>query len=337
MAILTTEVTYGGKNNAEGLEANLFIKPVLEAPELTSLGIDIREDVVTSEPLYSLTPSDKVTKKKTTCGFTPSGDFGELLEESVSVTELAIEMEQCAKDFDGTILQAMKKRGVERNDLTGTALEQILIDVANPIIKRDLMRIFLLGDTANASADYNQLDGVWKKIFAGVAGGSIERVATLADTAMDAAGASVSLVLNPLFFNAPEDLQDLEESNKIMVVTKSIYNNYLQYLANNNALESSWQVLQNGVKALSYFGVPVVPVGLVDRYLRTDFAPAGDIESPHRAWYTAVNNITAATDLKSDFTTIDFWYEKKPQMNYLRVEYKLGAAISSGDLIAVAY
>ncbi|WP_026463666.1 hypothetical protein [Adhaeribacter aquaticus] len=337
MAILTTDVTYGGKANAEGLEANLFFKPVLETPELTSLGIDIREDVVTSEPLYKMIPADKVTKKKVGCGFNAAGNFGELIDDSVTVTELAVEMEQCAKDFDGTILQAMKKRGVDRNDLTGTALEQVLVDIGSPIIKRDLLRIALLGDTANASADYNQINGIWKKIFTGVADTSIKRVATLADNAMDAAGAAKDLVLAPLFFDAPDELQELDEASKIMVVTKSVYNNYLQYLASNNQLESSWAVLQNGLKTLTYFGVPVVPLGLVDRYLKVDFAPAGNIESPHRAWYTAINNITLATDLKSDFTTIDFWYEKKPQMNYLRVEYKLGAAIGLGELMAVAY
>lgn len=335
MAILETDITYGGKN-AEDLKASIIFQPVLNAPELTSLGVDIKEGVISSEPLVRVVPSDKVTKKKETCGFNPSGKVADLLDESVTVKELAIEMEQCAKDFDGTILQVMKKRGVERNDLTGTALEGVIVDLLNPIIKRDLMRIFLLGDTASTSADYDQIDGLWKKIFAGVAGGDIIRVQTLADNAMATAGAALT-TLNNLHFNAPMELQTLPDADKVKVVTQSIYNNYVQSLANNNQLESSWTTLQNGITTVMHFGVPVVPVGLLDKYLALDFAPLGDIESPHRAYYTAVNNVVAATDLESDFTTVDLWYEKKPQMNYLRVEYKLGAAIASGDLMAVAY
>jgi hypothetical protein len=344
MALLTTEITYKGKGNPTSTgDADVFIKPVLATPELASLGIDIRENVVTKEALYKIIPSDKLTKKKIGCGWNPSGNLGELLDEEISVTELAVELEQCAKDFDGTILQTMKNQGVTRNDLTnGTVLQDILVGLAKPIIASDLIRIFLLGDTASASEDYNQIDGIWKKLFAAVAGGKVTRVGTaIADTGMvynDANKEAALAILNALHFDASYELQAIPETEKLKVVTQSIYNNYMQFLMNNRALESSWvQIQEGGPKFVSHLGVPVVPISFVDRYLKADFAPGGDVTSPHRAWYAAKNNLVLATDLASDFTTIDFWYEKKPQMNYMRVEYKLGAAIAWPELVAVAY
>lgn len=331
MAILTTNVTYGGKTPTDGLSSSLIFKPVLETPAFTSLGYDVREDIQSSEPMYKLVPSDKVTKKATTCGWNPSGKIADIIDDTIDVVKLKIEQEQCAMDFDGTILQTVKKRGYDRENLVGTEFETILNDIAQPIIYRDLNRIISLADTASADPNYSQLDGKWAKIYAGVAAGTIFKAAELPDTGDLAAGAA-NTALMAVFFSAPMELQSLAPEQKIIVVTRSVYNNYLQYLATNSQLESSWNVLQNGQKTLSFFGVPVVAEDIVDTYVAAD-----DLLIPHRIYYTAINNITIGTDLESDFSYIDFWYEKKEQMNLMRVEYKLGVSLGWGELFSVAY
>ena len=332
MAILTTAVTYGGKQATDGLKANLIFNPVLAATDFAQLGYDIREDVQGTEHMYKIIPSDKVTRKATTCGWNPYGKLGDLIDDTVSVVKLKVEMEQCAMDFDGKILQALKKRGVDREDLTGTDFAAILEEIAQPIIARDLRRIISLGDTANASADYNMIDGKWKKIMAAVGASTIAKTADLPDTgAVTPAQANTALL--GVHFGAPIELQSTPAQDTIKVVTRSVYNAYLQYLSSNNALESSWSLAQNGTKTLMHFGVEVVPEDEVDRYVAADFAGA----NPHRIYYTAKNNITVATDLESDFTTIKFWYEEKEEMNLMRINYKLGVSLGWGQLFSVAY
>lgn len=332
MAILTTAVTYGGKQATDGLKAGLIFQPVLTATEFAQLGYDIREDVQGTEHMYKIVPSDKVTRKATTCGWNPYGKLGDLIDETISVVKLKVEMEQCAMDFDGKILQAMKKRGWDRENLEGTEFASLLEDIAQPIIARDLRRIISLGDTANASADYNMMDGKWKKIFAAVGAGTILKTGDLPDTgAVTPAQANTALLA--VHFGAPIELQSTPANETIKVVTRSVYNAYLQYLASNNALESSWSLAQNGTRTLMHFGVEVVPEDEVDRYVAADFAGA----NPHRIYYTAKNNITVATDLESDFTTIRFWYEEKEELNLMRVNYKLGLSLGWGQLFSVAY
>jgi hypothetical protein len=332
MAILTTAVTYGGKQATEGLTAGLIFNPVLAATDFAQLAYDVREDVQGTEHMYKIVPSDKVTRKATTCGWNPYGKLGDLIDETISVVKLKVEMEQCAMDFDGKILQAMKKRGWDRENLEGTEFARLLEDIAQPIIARDLRRIISLGDTANASADYNMIDGKWKKIMAAVGASTIAKTADLPDTgAVTPAQANTALL--GVHFGAPIELQSTPANETIKVVTRSVYNAYLQYLSSNNALESSWQLAQNGTKTLMHFGVEVVPEDEVDRYVAADFAGA----NPHRIYYTAKNNITIATDLESDFTTIRFWYEEKEEMNLMRVSYKLGVSLGWGQLFSVAY
>lgn len=340
MPILTTDITYGGKTPTQApgggdLKASLVLDPIFKAPSFAAMGYDLRTDVQTSEEMYKLTASDKVTRAKTACGWNPHGKLGELTDSKISVVELAIEMEECAKDFDGKILQLVKKKGYDRYDLTDTQFEEIVRELAQPIIDRDMHRILALGDTALADADYNQLNGKWPKIFTGVADGTIQKSADLPDAGPLAAGAAKA-ALDAVHFEAPDELMDFEDEegqSTVKVVTRSIYNNYYQWLANNNQLESSATILANGLKTISHMGVPLVVDKLVSKYVKQDFAN----EMPHRIYYTPVNNITAATDTESDFSFVDFWFEKKPQMNNLRVNYKLGLSFAWNGLFSVAY
>ncbi|NEM96155.1 hypothetical protein [Pontibacter burrus] len=337
MAILTTNVTYGGKTPTEApgggdLKASLILAAILAAPSFTALGYDLRDDIQTKETMYELIPADKVTKKKTTCGWNPSGSFGNIIDREIAVTELAIEMEQCANDFDGKILQLVRKKGFDRYDLTGTQMEEILREIAQPIISRDMHRIISLGNTASSDPDYNQLDGKWIKIMAGVAEGSIKKTATLTASGALAAGAART-ALDAVHFDAPIELKTFEESQKIKVVTRSVYDNYLKSFASNAELESSMVVLQNGLKTVSHWGIPVVCEDIVDIYVNADLEGV----NPHRIYYTTLNNITVGTDLESDFSEVDFWYEKKEQMNLMRANYKLGVSLGFGNLFSVAY
>lgn len=332
MAILTTAVQYGGKAATDGLRSKLIFGPILAAISFAALGYDVREDIQSSEPMYKIVPSDKITRKATTCGWNPYGKLGDLIDENISVVKLKIEQEQCAMDFDGKILQAVKKRGFDRENLTDTEFANILEDIAQPIIARDLRRIISLADTANVSPDYNMLDGKWKKIMAGVGNGSIKKTADLPD-AGNITPAQAAAALMSVHFDAPIELQTMDANDTIKVVTRSVYNAYLQHLASNNALESSWSLAQNGTKTLMHFGVELVPEDEVDRYVAADFAGA----NPHRIYYTAKNNVTVATDLESDFTTIRFWYDETEEMNRFRVNYKLGVSLGWAELFSVAY
>lgn len=330
MAILNTALTFSGTGG--GVEqSDIFFEPVLSAPELTSFGFDIRDDVVSYEDMYTLQTTAKHTKKKTTCGWNPTGPIATLLDKRIYVQELAIEKEQCAKDFDGTILQYAKARGYRRNDLSqGGFLQNVLVDLIKNTALEDLVRIAFLGDTADVDPDYNQVDGIWKRIFDAVGDGSVTRI-TVAEGAMTPAKAFG--ILNDLHFGANLKLRNLPDANKVKIVTRDIYDNYLMYLASNNQLETSWALLQNGVQTVTHWGVPVVYADYVDSWIAADFAD----QPQSRAIYCDPRNITIATDQVSDFQTVDFNYDWKSQMNMYRVEYKLGVALGWGDFISVAY
>ncbi|GAB3822152.1 hypothetical protein GCM10028895_25960 [Pontibacter rugosus] len=110
MAFITTEITFKGQGDENFLDAGTVFKPMLQANALSSLGFDIRTDIVTYKDMYKVVPQRKVTRSKSNCGWNPYGQLAELIDDRIEVKKLGIEMEQCAEDFDGLILQTAKKR-----------------------------------------------------------------------------------------------------------------------------------------------------------------------------------------------------------------------------------
>ncbi|MHC2992826.1 hypothetical protein OB13_15020 [Pontibacter sp. HJ8] len=332
MAFIETEITFKGIGDENPLSSDLIFKPLIQVPEVSSLGFDIRTDIVTYKDMYKAISQRKVTRAKSGCGWNPYGKLADLIDERIEVKKMGIEMEQCAEDFDGLILQMAKKLGVERADLTGTQLATVLSALAQESAKADMLRIMFLGDEASLSDDYNQTDGIWKKLFEGVADGNVTKAgAALGNDALPAGAAEG--ILDDLYYGASMEMQDLDDSEKRFYVTRSIYNNWKKTLTKNKQLESSWTALQNGVNTLTYLGVPLIPLGFVDAAIRQDFAGA----NPHRALYAKPENVVIGMDQESDYQTVKFWYQEKEEMNYMRLKYKLGTGLGWGEYLAVSY
>lgn len=327
-------VTYNGKEPGSIGEA--IVKTVLDSPELTSLGFTVRTDVRTKEKMYMISMDEDVTRKRTGCG-TPDEGGVHMREKFMDPTNLEISQHYCAEDFAGTIAEIARKVGADVNDLTGTDIEAILKALVAPIWKRDKVTLASLGDTANASVKLNAIDGIWKQIFAGVA---------LADTEPDniirsvtiPAGAlaedyAIDVLLPGMYFGQPDFLKQADDTTKQFDVTGTVYDNYIQSLTRNKSLESSWVTLQNGVRAVTFMGIPVVPVRIWDQKINSLLAG----ELPHRAILFVKDNIQIWNDTDTEDAVMDFWYDKTTDKNYLRIRYKMAVGYMDGALMTVAY
>lgn len=327
-------VTYNGKEPESIGQA--IVKEVLNSPELTSLGFAVRTDVRTKEKMYMISMDEDVTRKRVGCG-TPDEGGVTMDEKYMDPTNLEISQHYCAEDFAGTIAELARKVGADVNDLTDTDIEAILKALVTPIWKRDKVTIATLGDTANGSAKINQLDGIWKQIFAGVAlaegdNDHIKRAVTVPAGAL-AKDYAIDTFLPGLYFGQGEYSKQVDDAQKQFDVTGSIYDNYIQSLIANKTLESSWVTLQNGVKAVTYMGIPVVPVRLWDQKIASLLAGA----LPNRGMLFVKDAVQVWNDTETEDAVMDFWYDKTTDKNYLRIRYKMAVGYFDGDYITVGY
>jgi hypothetical protein len=349
----------------------LVTMPARKVPTLAELGIRVIENIKTSVLVQGLLAKDKVTVRDTGCGaFVPTGTLAKWVTNEISVDKLLAQDEDCAETFEGTILQGMLAAGhATDSDLTGTQIEALvrtyleggvaalsgedqgligdlldlaLNDLVTPTVYRDALRVWMLGDRANASKDYNQTDGIRKKLLAknpvanSTAANGLYRAANISLAALQADPGKIEDLLDDLTTNCSDELQDIDEDQKAFYLTKSLYQ-----LAKKSA--QTLPTLQDpkanakleydkGTKRLTYDGLEIKQLKVWEQFLKTDFPAA----SPHLALFTLPRNLVWATDLESDMTTAEFKYEARERKNWWRVLFRLGSGFAYDILVAYA-
>lgn len=330
MAVLTDVVEY------EGDDAGFFLKPVTENPLITQMGFEIIDDVVNNKYIYLNTEIDKITKKRVGCGWTTTGDGATIYRKLINPVDLQVQLEQCADVFDDTVFRKQLKRGVDVNDLTGTEIEALLLSFVEPVITRDALRILWLADTALASTDYSMMDGIYKKLAAGVISDDIIDAGALTSTSINTS--NIITTLRAIVDGADRKLRQVPTNQKALYVTENVWNGYKAWMQDNAQLESSKQQTINGVLELFFDGIQLIKLSFVDEYLAADFvtgSPAA-ITDPIRIVYMKKDNIVVVLDTVSRYNEVKFWYLDKEDTNYMRARYMMQVEYKYPELVTIA-
>lgn len=330
MAILTDVVTY------EGDDAGFFLKPVTENPTITDLGFEIIDDTVNTKFIYLNTEIDKITKKRVACGWTSTGTGATIYRKEITPVNLEMYLEQCADVFDETVFRKQLKRGVDVNDLTGTEVENLLLGFVNPVITRDAMRMLFLGDTASTNPYYNPIDGIYKKLAAGAITDGIVDLGALSDTSINTT--NIIATLRSIVNGADRKLKQIPAAQKVLIVTGSVYDAYKAWLQDNAQLESARQLTVSGVDSLTFDGIPMLPVWIVDEYLEADFQTGSpsSVPDPHRIIYTKMDNHVLVLDTVSRYNEVKFWYDINSDQNKVAARYMMQYEYKYPELITIA-
>ncbi|MGI4884278.1 MAG: hypothetical protein ACRYFR_04895 [Janthinobacterium lividum] len=350
----------------------LMVQPARKMPTIEEMGWRVVEGIKTSVLMQGLLAKNKVTVRDTGCGVpTGTGPLARFVTNQISVDPLQAYEEDCAETFLNTVLQGMLAKGhATDSDLTGTQIEALvrayaeggtvnlnavadnsgqvlefqnllnltLSDQVTGVVYNDAFRIFLLGDKASASRDYNQIDGLRKKLLAATATAGTTgatgayRGAAINYAALQANPAGIDALLDDLIEGASVELQDLDEEQKVIYLTNSLY-----VLAKNRAqvaipADKTKFEYDKATKALSYDGRAIKKLKVWEQFLKLDFPTA----SPHLALYTVPSNVIWATDLESDLTTAEFKYEARTRLNWYRILFRLGAGFAYDILVSFA-
>lgn len=339
-------LTYNGE-----MAMDYVIRPAIETGRVDDymkvvFGVKTRQQVIFAEPLY------KITKVDPGCGqgvYNPAVTRTEKFWEPVDVKAW---VDQCWVDLKGTIDEAKLKSGNDKSDLTNTKIEKFMLDLLEPAAYSDFLRMVWLGkktiqageltfDAADVP-NYNQVDGIWTKIFAGFAANLIKKTAIAEN--LGAAGAQglakgrAYAILAAVFANAPTVLKQTSKDKKVLFVTRGIYEEYETYLESKDSLESAYTKLQDGQTTLMFRGVPLVIVDIVDQFLDSDFNLAGKVTMPNRVILTVKDNFQVGLDGDTtDPTAMEVWYERKDEKWNGRLKYKLATQIAQEKYVSVAY
>lgn len=344
-SVAFNNITYHGNDGDIG---SAIVKRVIQGLALERLGFVVRTDVTVRTEMLFVALADKLTRPGTGCA--PSANNGGLRFDSkwLEPRDCEIEDVYCAKDFDNKIKGLALKVGVNLKDLTDTDLGKLIVELYADVWKRDAKNLALNGDQANASPFYSTLDGIWKYLMVGVAAAAGDGAQVKRFVVTPAAGALPVNYTRDVFLPGlyalqsnrmrqmddenPETIDGLTSSQKLYVVSDELWENYYQTLASNDKLDASWMVMQNGLKTISYRGIPVVR-----EHLFSEGAADKGETTINRGYLTVQGNLEVGMDTDSQDAVMDFFYDKKSKTNTMRINWKEAVNYAQGDMIVVGY
>lgn len=153
---------------------DVFVTPFFEPVDIRDQ-ITIRTDIKGTEKLNRIDRVSKITKRKLVPGFNPSGTLS-LTETSLTVKPVAIEFEQNAKAFIGSVFESALAQGFSQDDVNNMSDPDIWSQIILPIIadagQEDLVRQMWFADETkelnvsgiidnDVDPDYQVYTGFW--------------------------------------------------------------------------------------------------------------------------------------------------------------------------------
>lgn len=347
-------------NPKESEEYGKFvIERVFEQPQLNAIhrvwtGVKMKEQIVFAS-LFG-----KTGIKDSTCTRPTSGAKSTLTQKYWEPAKVGDTLVNCQSEISALFKAYYTKINEYKDlfDITGSDEELFLLTMMSDSAMKAVMRLAWFGDTNVAAAGaaaaglaaagnvkyYDAIDGIWKKVFAGVASTDVKRYEITENAGVTpaaqmtlAAGRAVE-IFEGVWANADPRLK--ADANKRLMVNNAIWENYRQYLQGKGE-NFTIQYTTDGFRELMWNGVKVVNMEVIwDLDLFADFVDNTTNNAyylPNRVILTVPDNIPVATLNEGDMDTIESWYEKKERQNYSAYGFTLDALYLEGYMISVAY
>ncbi|MBD2704409.1 hypothetical protein IC229_27460 [Spirosoma sp. BT702] len=344
-------ITYNGK-----LTKEYILIPALQTSGLDDF-IKVLTAVKTKQQVSYVEPFTKITIKDPGCDSTPNNKQLTFREKFWDPQPVEAYMSICYTDLYNTQFEETLNGGTQKPDLTGTPAEELVLEALIEAADNDLKRMFWLSNKAiiasnltGGSAEvknYNQVDGIWKRIKDAVTANLTPRYTISQNAATTTAGqvlpdGEAKKILRQVYRKQKRKLKAMKATDKRFLVTRSIYDNYSEELSGNDKLESSRAQLIDGTPTLKFEGILLEVLDVVDQALEEDFTFTNSGETTttelHRVVLTVKDNLQLSVDTdERNPVAFDSWYERKDKKQYARADYELDTQIAREDLVSVAY
>lgn len=326
----------------------LILKPVFVSENVFNSTFKVMPRVKDKAKMYFLGAPSRFIQKNNACDFTPKGSMP-LTVRDIAVQRLKIEMKQCKDEVFDTCLEkdltgegnAIFEPGSTEADasLIAGMTEQIAAGISNDLFKlasfaKPGQTISIIGSTDFYDVDSALSQGLFPNIEEDVAAGRIVQVDAGSGTALGS-GDAVD-IFKGLWGNRSLEFKGLEAELQLHEIhcTQSIADNYLDTL---EALgtEAANSIIVNGVRRLTWRGIPVIPKPVWDAELQNPQVFA--LTAPHRAVLTVANNMRVATDLTSQDVELRIYTDIHRKNIYTQGYLRFGGArICHPELVVYA-
>ena len=351
---LNPTITFNGIEAREAILEKVFFKH-----DFTQIH-SVYSDIKAKEQIAFLERFFKVTLADSGCGTGKSTKELPMYEKFWNPVALKVWVQPCWNDIKASFFIWSMKNGYSRDDLNDTLFFTYLIDIMKDAMLEDIWRMAWFNDTAitdassspagtlGSSSDivyYNQFDGLWKQIFAGVAisagtWGHIPKY-TISENNESTEAAQLNLtayksmtIFKNMLKNADTRLRYAKD--KVILCTDTLFQDYLDY-KESKVLESSFSREEKEYMDGLVRGCTVIPIPLWDRVIGADFGNGTTLDLPHRAVLTTTQTLAVGFDAPEDSTYLDAWLDKDTEKFNVKGAYRMDTKILENYMFSVAY
>ena len=239
---------------------------------------------------------------------------------TLTLCRLEVEHAQQGHALFNHIKSTLMKKGIERNDLTGTLLMEIISKLLMDGIMRDFSTILWWGQTASGVGTQDLCDGIWEAV------NGIPAAQIVAES---------GTILTDLENMMAARTNELAASEQVMFVSRAFADAYKSALQAAGTHTAAYADLQGGINALRYNGIEMIVKPDWDVNIATYGAslssngPSG-VTKTKAAMILAKDAIAVGTDW--NIQDVDMWYNRDCKENRFRMNYSLGVALKDSSL-----
>lgn len=248
-------------------------------------------------------------------------------------------LSECFANFENDISVYALGLGKEVSDLTQTEIAAFVVDHVIEAAQKFFWRLTWFNDTdieyfsedgilSESYVDptsgeviplekryFNIIDGFWKQFETLGTDRPEQHVTISANAGATYADQVISPeeandVLEQLWFSGRPDLQLRGASDKMLLVTQSVYDAYYQYLmkGGNCCIPQTYDNTVNGVPVMNWNGMPLVAMPIWDEMIQMFFNDGERLYNPNRALLVRKSALGVGVDTMGAFDDIRMWY-----------------------------
>ncbi len=302
-------------------DVNNFILLPLFTGDTNISRYDVRMGIKSATAVQRFGQIEKVTKAAVK-GFTPI--VSNVVDDRIiSPARLEAERAEDGFNLEAKILeQWLHVSANEKDDLDGTVLKEILLNLHSTSIAADMVRQLWFCDTASGSADYDIYEGIFKRYETNLPAGQ-QLVGPVGALGTDAAQTEFEAVFAAA---TPE----LKNADGIFEISGSYWDNYTETLEARGTEQSDIRLV-NGVEVGKWRGKDVIVHREWDKHIAAD-SLATDV---HRMVYHVPKAVMIGTDLEGTQNT-KTWYNIDEQEYRFRTSYVMDTQTMSDELAVIS-
>lgn len=280
----------------------------------------------------------KITKAFTNGAFSAEADADKGATITITPSRVEAEIEFRANELFNKMKGQLMRGGHEFDNVDGSVVKNILLDLIGQGVKADFNRQLWLSDVAEADADYGIYDGIFQAAAEAGATALTREYAGLTTQADDTAlvAGNGLKIMQGLYDSAAPEL--LEAGNHVFFVSGDIADDYMaSTLESSSFAAAGYGAMVNGVPNLTYRGIPIIVRRDWDVAIAADASEINGCDNAaetHRALLTTKDAFVVGTDF--DENSVEQWYSMDNKAYRFRVAYMVGCALKDPKL-AVYY